>query len=109
MVSRIRNVAVVQYALISGILYAIVGLIVAVFYLIFGNTVANAMPVARGGFGVFSIVIFPIMYFVGGFIFGLIFSALYNLVAGWTGGVEITLEATPSPTIQQPYSPTGGT
>ena len=107
MVSRIRNIAVVQYALVSGILYAIIGLIVAVCVLLFGSAVHSVMPGMRGGgFGFLSIFIFPIMYFIGGFIFGLIFSALYNLVAGWTGGVEITLEATPSPSIQQPFSPT---
>ncbi|MGZ3499483.1 MAG: hypothetical protein ACXWNK_02800 [Vulcanimicrobiaceae bacterium] len=106
MVSRIRNIAVVQYAIVSGLLYAIIGLIAAVFYLLFGGMMSAVMPGIRGGFGFASIVVFPILYFVGGFIFGMVFAVLYNLVAGWTGGVEITLEATPSPTIQQPYSPT---
>ena len=43
-----------------------------------------------GGFVVMAIV-FPIMYAVLGFIFGVIGAAIYNLVAGWTGGIEFTL------------------
>jgi hypothetical protein len=48
-------------------------------------------------YGFLGIVLFPIIYgvgaFIAGFIEGLIIGAIYNLVAGWIGGVEVQLEA----------------
>ncbi len=34
----------------------------------------------------------PVIYAVMGFVFGIIGSALYNLVAGWIGGIEVDVE-----------------
>jgi hypothetical protein len=53
-----------------------------------GTGMANIGPIA--------IVLFPVIYgiggFIGGFVEGLVIGALYNLVAGWIGGVEVQLE-----------------
>jgi hypothetical protein len=38
----------------------------------------------------------PIIYGVFGFISGLIVGALYNLIAGWTGGIEVELSSPPA-------------
>lgn len=101
MVTRIRHINIVQWALVSGLIYAALGLILGLFWI----PVAALMTAASGGMmhgggggmmgaglGLFAIIVFPIMYFVIGFVVGIIFSALYNLVAGWTGGVEMKLE-----------------
>ena len=40
-------------------------------------------------FGIGSIITIPIFYGVMGFIFGMITAFIYNLVAGWIGGLEI--------------------
>lgn len=48
-----------------------------------------------GGIGWLSIIVFPIVYAIAGFIGGIILGMLYNLVAGWTGGVELTLSPAP--------------
>ena len=40
-------------------------------------------------FGAAAIIALPIFYGILGFISSLIGAALYNLVAGWVGGVEI--------------------
>jgi hypothetical protein len=53
----------------------------------------NKMP-AGFMFGIGSLFL-PIIYGVFGFLGGLIAAAVYNLVAKWTGGVEITLTDTP--------------
>jgi hypothetical protein len=34
----------------------------------------------------------PVIYGVMGFIFGVIGAAIYNLVAGWIGGIEVEVE-----------------
>jgi hypothetical protein len=40
------------------------------------------------GFGIF----IPIIYGVMGFVFGIIMAAIYNLIAGWIGGIEVEVE-----------------
>lgn len=40
------------------------------------------------GFGIFM----PIIYGVMGFVGGIIAAALYNLFAGWIGGIEVEVE-----------------
>ncbi|MBC5829419.1 MAG: DUF3566 domain-containing protein [Candidatus Eremiobacteraeota bacterium] len=40
-----------------------------------------------------SLIFLPIVYAVLGFIGGMITAFLYNLVARWTGGVEVTLDS----------------
>ena len=43
-------------------------------------------------FGVGAVIFMPLFYGALGFITGIITAALYNLVAGWIGGVELQLE-----------------
>lgn len=96
MVTRLRHVNVIQFALVVAVLYAIFGLIFALCYLPFVSMIAAMSPGKSGmfgaGFGIAMVAIFPIVYFVLSFVFGLITAFLYNLVAGWTGGIEVTLE-----------------
>jgi hypothetical protein len=94
--SRLRAINPIQLALILGLIYAVLALIIALFFIIFHGLVASLMPMG-GGFPnpLVLLIGFPIGYFVGGFIGGLIVAALYNLVAGWTGGLELTFESQP--------------
>lgn len=48
--------------------------------------------------GIASIFIFPILYGIGGFIGGIISAAIYNVVAGVVGGLELDLQ---TPTSEQ--------
>jgi hypothetical protein len=43
-------------------------------------------------FGVGAIVFLPLIYGVLGAVMALVIAALYNFLAGWLGGVELTLE-----------------
>ena len=43
------------------------------------------------GFGLASIIIFPICYGIIGGIAAAIGPAIYNLVAGWVGGLEVDI------------------
>jgi hypothetical protein len=83
------------------VLYAILGLILGCFMALLSMTMGSlssmagaTVPGAKAfgfGFGIGSIIIFPIMYGIIGGIGGAITAALYNLVAGWVGGLEVDI------------------
>jgi hypothetical protein len=99
--SVIRRVGVLSVAKLQGALYALLGLIFgAVFALfsLFGAALGGAFASGSHGhsilgaaFGLGAIVLFPVLYGLLGFFGGLLIAALYNLVAGLVGGVEIEL------------------
>lgn len=95
--TRVRSINVVQFALMYGIICAVLGIIVGLL-LAFSFMVAPGVLSETGmpNIGALAIVLFPIIYaiilFIYGFIGGLIIAGLYNLVAGWIGGVEVQLE-----------------
>lgn len=47
--------------------------------------------------GIFFLVLIPFLYAAGGFIVGVLVAAVYNLIAGWTGGIEMTFVDVPPP------------
>ncbi|MDP9111280.1 MAG: hypothetical protein M3M96_06590 [Candidatus Eremiobacteraeota bacterium] len=93
MVTRITNIAPLKLAVFAGILYALLGIIIALLFVpMMAMMAAFGGHVSPGfGMGMGAIVVLPLMYGVLGFIGGLVTAAIYNLVAGWTGGVELTL------------------
>lgn len=95
----IRRVGVLSVAKIAGVLYALMGLIIGAFISLFA--LVGSMAAMGGGndeaiigvfFGVGAVVIMPIFYGVLGGIFASISAALYNLVAGFLGGIEVEIE-----------------
>lgn len=92
----VRRVGPLSFAKITAILYALMGLLFgAIFSLISlaGFAAAGQQEGAAGMlFGVGAIVVLPIFYGVLGFVFSLIAAALYNLIAGWVGGVELDVQ-----------------
>ena len=110
MVTRLRHVNVVQLALVLAVLYALIGVIIGlVWWLVVSPLMLAGMKSTMGGgtagagmlagMGIFAVIAFPIFYAIVGFIGGLLYAALYNLAARWTGGVEMTLEQVPVATI----------
>jgi Transmembrane domain of unknown function (DUF3566) len=83
------------------VVYAFLGLIVGICMALFsmvagslGSLAGGAVPGARAlgfGFGFSAIIIFPIFYGVIGGIGGVIGAAVYNLAAGWVGGLEVDI------------------
>jgi hypothetical protein len=57
--------------------------------------VAAMLSPKEAGFGTGLALALPILYGVLGFIFTAIGCALYNLVAGWVGGIEVELDSSP--------------
>ena len=82
-IRRLTRVAPLKAGVVLGILYGILGLIAAPFFLLAAFAGGEG---AAAGIGL--AVMLPIMYAVGGFVGGIISAALYNLVAKWTGGLE---------------------
>lgn len=73
------------------ILYAIMGLLVAPIF-----AIASFAAPDGAGFSIGVAIAMPLLYAGFGFLFTAIGAALYNVVAGWIGGIEIDLEATPT-------------
>lgn len=94
---RLRRIGPLKAGIVLGVLYALLSLLVVPFFMIGGFVAASAAR--QGGvqmpftflFGVGALFL-PIIYGVMGFVFGVIAAAIYNLVAKWTGGLELTLE-----------------
>lgn len=72
---------------------ALVGLIIGLFFalisMVGGALLGEAASVAI--FGIGAIIYFPIINGIIGFIGGALMALLYNLIAGWIGGIEVEL------------------
>ena len=76
------------------VVYGFVGLILGVFCFLFallGTPFAHElhMPFPGAFFGVFALIACPIIYGLIGGIFAVIGALIYNLAAGWVGGLEV--------------------
>ena len=108
----ISSVPIVPFALMLGVISALIGLISGIIVaLLFGsmpsiipNTATNEV-IALGWFRILfsigSIVIMPILGFAGGFIQGVIYAWLYNFLAPKIGGIQLRFK-TEEPTPSQP-------
>lgn len=94
----VKRVGPLSFAKISGVLYALLGLIagglISIVSLIGG---ALAPDGSEGGmigmlFGAAAVILLPICYGLLGFVMSLIMAALYNLAAGWAGGLELDVQ-----------------
>lgn len=82
---RITHISVHQTALMVAVLYGLMGLLfVPIFWAMAALNPTEAIP------GVVTLL-FPVLYAVFGYIFSAVGFIIYNLVAGWIGGVEFTL------------------
>jgi len=90
----IKRVGVLRLAIFQSALMAAFGLFAALLVLMFSTMLGAHTQQAGvfGAMGIAAVIIFPIMYGVLGFIAGAIGGALYNLVAGVVGGIEIEVE-----------------
>jgi hypothetical protein len=95
----LRSIGVLSAGKVMGITYALLGLIPGVIIAlaamagVAGNANQgdhSALPFL--GMGAFAVVFIPLLYGIGGFIGGIICAAVYNLVAGVVGGLELEFE-----------------
>jgi hypothetical protein len=104
---RIKSVGVMSVAKVMGLIYGALGLLVVPIFLVIGLASSMAVrqaqaatgtnfPAAMGPiFAVLMAIAAPIMYGLIGFVTGAISALIYNLIAGWVGGIEMELEIAP--------------
>jgi hypothetical protein len=87
----INRIAPFSLAKVSGILYAILGLIFgALLSLVtIGGIAAGGDRSMFGMFGIGAVIMLPIFYGCAGFVVSLVGAWLYNVLAGMVGGVEL--------------------
>jgi hypothetical protein len=76
--------------------YGLLGLVAGVFFSLFallGMAVPGAGGARLGGmiFGVFAVIFFPLVYGLFGAVLAALGAVVYNLAAGWVGGLSIEL------------------
>ena len=86
MPQQIRRFGVLQTAKVIGALYALIGLVLVPVILVISMVAPN-----KEGFGPGFALALPVLYGVLGFIFAALSCAIYNLVAGFVGGIEVEL------------------
>lgn len=91
----IKRIDVLSAGKIYAIIAAAVGLIAGVILFLFGGMLShmggNSSSLGMVG-GAMGIILLPIMYGIFGFIGGIIQALIYNLAAGWVGGLRIDTE-----------------
>jgi hypothetical protein len=86
MKKQITRLSAVQTAKVTALVYAIFSLlytIIGVFMVLLGSGEFRWIGLAY--------IFIPIPIIIFGFLFTLLFCAIYNLVAGWVGGIEFEL------------------
>jgi hypothetical protein len=94
----IKRVSPMSAAKLQGIIGVVMGLLIggmfSLFALVVGGIAAASDQGAAGAlggmlFGVGAVIMFPIFYGGVSFVAGAIGAFVYNLAAGWVGGLEI--------------------
>jgi hypothetical protein len=110
MKTKIRSVRPLSVAKIHGVLYGVLGLLIAPFFLIGPGLamVGSSTSHRAAGFG--AIILFaaivPFCYAIIGFLMGGLMAFLYNAVASAVGGLEIELDPSFLPTSAPASVPT---
>lgn len=94
---EIKQVDPFSLAKVWGVLYAILGFIIGIFFAAFGSLMQQfsgdeGSAAISGMFGTMGLIFFPILYGVIGLLAGVIGGFLYNLIAGWVGGIRMELK-----------------
>jgi hypothetical protein len=94
----LKRIGVLSCGKVMGLLYAVFGLIAGLLLSVL-SLLGVAIGAASGDgeaalgalFGVGAVILLPIVYGLLGFLAGMLVSALYNLAARFTGGLELEL------------------
>jgi len=87
---QLKKISVMPLAKITTVIYALLGFLLGIIAAIVSVTGQD-----EEGFwslGVWSLIVFPLVNAVAGFLMGVFFSGTYNLFSKWFGGIEVELE-----------------
>jgi|RhiMethySRZTD1v2_1073278.scaffolds.fasta_scaffold877885_2 hypothetical protein len=101
----LRSVGVLSVGKISGAIGVFIGLIFGFFFAMLSAAgvalkQGNGAPIPAMFAGIGVLIIAPLFYGIFMFIMGIIYAAIYNLLAGFVGGIEMDFER------RLPISPT---
>jgi hypothetical protein len=91
--SSIRSITRIepgQFALIMGVTYVLIGIIIGVLMYLFTSMIPMPAPFGSAARGL-GVIFIPIIYGIIGYICGFIGAMIYNLVAGTVGGIKVTV------------------
>jgi len=86
---ELKRIGPVSVGKISGIIGVVFGVIAGLILALFSTALGGSF---LGDNWFIQLIGLTLIYAVGGFVGGVIYAALYNLVAGWVGGVQIELD-----------------
>jgi hypothetical protein len=90
MKKQIVRISILQSSKVTTILYFIIGflyVLIGIPMIIFGNDQVRIMGIVY--------CFMPLLMGIFGFIFFVIFAALYNVIASWVGGMEFEVADVP--------------
>ena len=87
MKKQITHISVIQTSKVVALMYALMSLL----YTIIGIFMVAFCTGPLRAAGIFYILM-PVIMVTVGFLFMLLFCWLYNVVAGWVGGIEVNVE-----------------
>ncbi len=94
----LKKVGAMSCAKVTGVLYAVLGLIVGFFFSLISIFAAMFGSSGHDGaafgflFGIGAVVLMPIFYGIIGFVGTLIAVSIFNVIVNYTGGIEMTFE-----------------
>lgn len=111
---RIRRFNVIKTATVVALMYIVIVAIFAIpFLLIFGIAGVSMNGGPDVGAGLAGILIFGVVialfYGLLGWVFTAIACLIYNLVAGWVGGIEVEVDRVEPPAPPPAWMAPGGT
>ena len=93
MMHRVQRVGVAQLAKIMGVLYLVIGIVIGVCFYLFSSLIpSSSMTPGFHMGGIAALIVIPVFYGLLGCLGGAFMAWLYNLVAGWVGGLEFDVE-----------------
>jgi hypothetical protein len=86
MTQQVVRITPVQAGKVSAVMYGIMSVVFVPFFMLPG------LLGAKNAFPVWLALLFIPFYVIAGFVMTVVMAWLYNLIAGWVGGIEITLQ-----------------
>lgn len=94
---RLKRIDPVQAAKVAAVIYFLISLVFLLPIMLIGQVTGGSGFSEAFGLGIgMAILVLPVVYAVLGFVVVAISCLIYNLVAGWVGGIEVEVEEFPN-------------